>query len=220
MPSKEPLQRAREQDKTMSNDSRPGGRRRDLKWYDPLIVLLVVLLSFACLMAIADLAVRPSPLWQVPADMVSELDPDTRTDSWGVYVEPLRPEVMTPPAWDLDSILTPAGQAVVAPPVVWGSPPAETAAARPPSMASRPTATLAGSPAETSPTPPPIVNTPVPTSPALPTQVPTAIPPTPTLIPTPIPTPEPPPADTPKPEPTLPPRPLPPPPRPTPQPRP
>ena len=79
---------------------------RDRNRRDWLIFLVLLLLGFACLLIAAQMAVRPASIWQVSADMLSELNPDEDRGIEEVQIEPLRPEVMTPP-WDPATILTP-----------------------------------------------------------------------------------------------------------------
>jgi len=81
-------------------------RRRDL-----LVFLLILLLGFICLLCTAQVAIRPNRAWEVPADMLSELNPNGTTTG-ELQIEPLRPEVMTPPSW---LISTPVGTLVIVP---------------------------------------------------------------------------------------------------------
>ena len=71
-------------------------RNRDRDRRDLLLFLLVLLLGFVCLLIAAQIAVWPDPVWEVPADMLSELNPDEVLGTEGERIEPLRPEVMTP----------------------------------------------------------------------------------------------------------------------------
>lgn len=160
---------------TGSENKYDGGReRREL-----LLFLLILLLGFICLLAAAQIAVRPDRLWPVSANMLSELDPDEGFDSGGVAVEPLRPEVMTPPPWDPRRILTPAGTAVVVPPATFAPAPTSTPTRQ--AAASAPTPTASATPPSPTPT-----STPTPTPTSTPTRTPT---PTPTPISTPTRTP-------------------------------
>ncbi|HUX76315.1 MAG TPA: hypothetical protein VMY40_06710, partial [Anaerolineae bacterium] len=151
--------------------------------------LLILLLGFACLMITAQMAVTPDRIWQVPANMLSELNPDEGFETWERRIEPLRPEVMTPPPWDPRRILTPAGTAVVVPPVTLlpapgTSTPEEVAVVPTPS----PSATLltrTPTPTQTPTGTPTSTPTPTPTSTSTSTPTPT---PTPTRTSTPTPT--------------------------------
>ncbi len=163
---------------------------------DVLALLLLLLAVFVCLFVTAQLAITPAGTWQVPANMLSELNPDNLRRSQGI-VEPLRPEVLTPPAWDPSHLLTPVGKGVVVSPIVFFPPPKGTAAptlvAQVPTPTAKPTAT---------PEPPTRVptSTPVPTATPRPTALPTRTPVLPTASATPLPTPVPP-TDTPEPPP-------------------
>jgi hypothetical protein len=155
-----------------------------------LVFLLILLLGFACLVITAQMAVTPDRIWQVPANMLSELNPDEVFETWERRIEPLRPEVMTPPPWDPRRILTPAGTAIVVPPAtllpaLGTSTPEEVAVVPTPSPSATlltrtptPTRTPTGTP----------TSTPTPTSTS--TSTPTTTP-TPTRTSTPTPTPRP-----------------------------
>ena len=97
-----------------------GRTQRDLALF-----LLILCVGFICLLVTAQAAIWPRPVWRVSAGMLSELDPNrdylTRRAEMEV-VEPVRPEVQTPPAWDVESIITPSGSVIVAPPLVWDTP--------------------------------------------------------------------------------------------------
>jgi len=106
----------------------------------------------ACLMAAAQAAITPSRTWQVSANMLSELDPERDYLAWQkTPIEPLRPEIMTPPAWDLARFLTPVGRGVVAP--RWFASVAG-ATATPRVVAQAPTSTRAAATSPPSPVPP------------------------------------------------------------------
>jgi len=114
-------------------------RRRDL-----LLLLLLLLGIFACLLATAQIAITPVKAWQVSASMLSGLNPDADYNAWSrTFVEPLVPEVLTPPAWDLNGLLTPARQGTIVPPVVLDTAPGATVTPR--SVAEVPTSTSAAS---------------------------------------------------------------------------
>lgn len=169
---------------TNSHDEHEDGRdRKRREW---LIFLLLLLLGFACLLCTAQVAVKQLTMWQVPADMFSELNPDEKLGTEVMPVEPLRPEVMTLP-WDPDTILTPVGTPSPVPTVVLV--PLPTATATPQEVAEVPTP-LPSTPTPTHPSSP----TPTRTAAATPTSTPTDTPtpaPTPTATPTTAPTPTP-----------------------------
>lgn len=166
------------------------GDRRERR--DLAVFLLITLAGFGCLLFAAQRAVQPVPAWQVPADMLSRMNPDEGRQPWDTYVEPIRPEVMTPPPWNVEQILTPGGQAFVVPSVVFASTPAATSTVRE-------VAAVTPSPTATS-RPPTRTPTQRPTRTRVPTGTPTPTP-TPTATPTPTPVP-PPPTSTPTPSPT------------------
>jgi hypothetical protein len=159
-----------------------------------LVFLLILLLGFACLVITAQMAVTPDRIWQVPANMFSELNPDEALETWERRIGPLRPEVMTPPPWDPRRILTPAGTAVVVLPATLlpasgTSTPEEVAVVPTPS----PSATLltgTPTPTQTPTETPTLTPTPTSTSTSTPTQTPTPTPTT-TRTSTPTPTPRP-----------------------------
>lgn len=80
-----------------------------------LVLFLALLLGFASFVCTAQMAVTPPRVWQVPASMLSELNPDEAFNTGGGRIEPLRPEVLTPPPWDPRNILTPVGTVVAVP---------------------------------------------------------------------------------------------------------
>jgi len=188
--------------------------QRERRPRELLIFLVILLLGFICLTATArfamEMAIRPARTWEEEAAMESEIDPDTGEEP-EVDFDPLRPEVLTPPPWDPDTLLTPVGDPTLVPPVVFASPtgtPQEIVQVTPTSPATEvPTRTPVPTPTSTeTPTPLP---TPTSTFPPPPTDTPT---PTPTWTPVPPPTntPVPPPTNTPVPPPTNTPVPLPP----------
>lgn len=88
----------RENDATAS---KPGGNRdrdQERKRRDWLVFLLILLLGFVCLLITAQLAVKPDRVWQVYANMLSELKPDATLYAGQGGIPPLRPEVLTPPS--------------------------------------------------------------------------------------------------------------------------
>jgi hypothetical protein len=150
-----------------------GDRDRDRERRNLLVFLLILLLGSACLLCTAQMAVRPDRVWRIPANMLSELNPDEDLDTGEVRIEPVRPEVMTA-AWDPGRILTPAGTAVVVPPVAFAPVPTGTPTPREVAIV---------------PTPSPSTTLPSPTPSPTPTQTPTDTPtPTPTRTSTPTPT--------------------------------
>ena len=173
-------------------------RDNDRPQRDLLVFLLILLLGFGCLLLTAQMAVRPQRVWQVPANMLSELNPDEKATPEGLTLEPLRPEVLTPPAWDPRYILTPVGTAVVIPPATFeplpsGTPtPSEVAEGETPSpTATSPlltlTPTLTPTPSQTPTGTPTPTTTPTSTPTGTPTSTPTSTP-SPTPSPTPWPT--------------------------------
>jgi plastocyanin len=133
--------------------------RRDGLRFGGLLVLGVLLMLLA-----GQVATRIVPAWQVSADMGSNIDPDAEFAAAGDpgRVEPIRPEILTPPAW-AESLLTP-GAGNVQPIFPAGSlvtvtpGPSPTASSTPlplpsvtPSRTPRPPATAT----RTSPPPPP-----------------------------------------------------------------
>ena len=183
-------------------------RDRDRDWRSLLFFLLILLLGFACLMLTAQMAVRPDRIWQIPADMLSQLNPDEDTDTGERHVEPLRPEVLTPPPW-AHNFLTPEGTALVVAPATFvpvrpGTPtPGEVAVVPTPSpSATALTPTPTQTPTPTGTPTPTTTPTPTPTSTPTTTSTPTATPSsTPTATSMPTPTTEPPPQPT-RPSPT------------------
>jgi len=187
-------------------------RDKDRKRRDWLLLLLLLLLGSACLLLSAQMAVRPDAMWEVSADMLSKLDPDEGLEIGGMPIEPLRPEVMTPP-WDPATILTPGGTAIAVPTMVVGPPsagtatPGEVAAATLSPTATTPAPSPTATPTPTTPPTPTPSPTPSPTTSPTPSTTPTASP-TPTPTDTPVPPPPtdtpvpPPPTDTPTPTPT------------------
>ncbi len=160
--------------------------RRDL-----LALLLLLLAVFACLFATAQCAITPAGSWQVPANMLSDLNPDKDLRRSQALVEPLRPEVLTPPAWDPSHLLTPVGKGVVVSPMVFVPVPQGTAT--PIKVVEVPTSAASATATPEPPTRLP-TGTPLPTSTPRPTALPTRTPlPTPVLpTNTPPPTPVPP----------------------------
>ncbi|MBN1886957.1 MAG: hypothetical protein JW850_03170 [Thermoflexales bacterium] len=97
-----------------------------------LIALLLLLASF-CLQIAARAAIALPPVWHASTNMFSSLDPDqSYQPQWQVFVEPLRPEIMTPQAWDPHTLLTPEtkAKAVVVSPMVLA--PTQTSTPQPP----------------------------------------------------------------------------------------
>jgi hypothetical protein len=123
----------------MPKDSQ-SNRDRDQTRRDVLVLLLALAGMFACLMVTAQMAITPASAWRVPANMLSEINPDKGyATRWMTLIEPLRPEVMTPPPWNLDRILTPVGRGVIVSPMVLA--PALTGTVTPREVAQVPTFT-------------------------------------------------------------------------------
>lgn len=179
----------------------PPNRRRRRGGGELLLLLVIPTLGIVCLLLAAQLAVMPARVWQAPASMLSEMDPDRNYGTSEVYLEPLRPEIMTPQPWDPILILTPGGEVDIIPPLVFVPVPTATPlpvagvtatpTPRPTFPAPSPTPLPTSTPVPPTPTPRPPTATP--TYPPTPTPTPTftPLPPTPTPIP-PTPTPRPP----------------------------
>src|SRR3989304_6048212 len=97
---------------TPSDDGERKRGRRDLALF-----LLILLGIFACLMVAAQLAILQRGKWQVTANMLSKLNPESLYGRPTVRPEPLSDQVMTP-VWNLSRLLTPIGKGVVVPPIV------------------------------------------------------------------------------------------------------
>jgi hypothetical protein len=165
--------------------------RRDRRWQEVLLLLLVLLMGFLAIRSAADRAVRPQRSWLIAASMRSELNPDLGTPPSPIAIEPLRPEVLTPAVWEQVPYLTPPPQATVVPPVVFQPISTPTFASTPSSPATLTSVS----------TPLPVSRTPTPTpTPSTPTRTPT---PTPTSTRTPTPAPSRTPTPTPTPLPTF-----------------
>ncbi len=162
----------------MSDRNSHTNRRRE--WRELLLFILLLLLGFLCLLAAAQVAVRPFREKLLRADMLSRLNPDV-TAAGQEPVQPLGAEALTPLPWDEASLLTPVGTPFVVPPVVF-NPTQEIAQVTTPP----PSATPSRVPPTATPCPTP-TRTPTPTG--TPTWTPTPTrPPTPTRTLTPWPT--------------------------------
>lgn len=136
---------------------------RQRRWRDLLFFLLLLLVVFLCLLSTAQRAIRPVREWLIRGDMLSKLNPDVAT-AGQEPVHPLSSDALTPPPWNEESLLTPAGTAVVAPPVVFP----------PPEVAQIPTSTPSPTPPRPTAVPSPVpTRTPVPTGTPTPTRTPT-----------------------------------------------
>ena len=62
-----------------------------------LLFLLIVLVGCACLMVTAQMAITPYRTFEVPQSVLSEIDPDELLGTPAVFLQPIRPEVLTPP---------------------------------------------------------------------------------------------------------------------------
>ena len=73
-----------------------------------LLMLLILLVGFICIILSSGWALRFAPNWRLPADMGSNLNPDSDflTNMPIGFFEPLDPSILTNPAW-LDVFLTP-----------------------------------------------------------------------------------------------------------------
>jgi len=80
----------------MARNSRgsPGAglRRRDL-----LLLLILALLGSVCIAVTAQMAVTPARMFEVPQSVLSEIDPDELLGTPVVSLQPIRPDVLTPP---------------------------------------------------------------------------------------------------------------------------
>ena len=75
---------------------------------DWVIFVLILLIGIVMMLCTGQYAVALLPRWSVQADVNSNLNPDdSYTKQNLAVVEPIKPEILTPPAWQ-DSILTPA----------------------------------------------------------------------------------------------------------------
>ena len=178
-----------DRDRDLGRDDDKSRERRDL-----LLFFLLLLLGFCCLLSTAQMAVSPGRAWEIPANMLSESDPDDIVESGVLQIEPLRPEVMTPPAWNLTR-LAPEGTLVVVPVVTLAS----ISTATPLAVVEGPTLTPTPSPSPPMPSPTPTDDRPTstmapsPTVTPTPSQTPSPTPtvsqtPSSTLTPTPTPT--------------------------------
>jgi hypothetical protein len=72
------------------------------------LMVLILLLGLLFMLFAGQKATQLLPDWSIPADMDSNLDPNARFRSRGEsgWVEPVRSDILTPPAWN-DSYLTP-----------------------------------------------------------------------------------------------------------------
>ena len=73
-----------------------------------VLMLLILLVGFICIIFSSGWALRFAPSWKLPADMGSNLNPDSDflTNMPIGFFEPLDPSILTNPAW-LDVFLTP-----------------------------------------------------------------------------------------------------------------
>jgi len=177
-------------------------RYQDREW---LLILLPLLLGGICLQGVARAATRLPSLWTASTNMYSKLDPDESYEvQWRMIVEPLRPEIMTPPVWSPGTSLTPEkkGKGLVVSPASFGptrtSTPGPGGTDRGPSTPGVDVTETPRVPASTqpiaspTPTPPPTSPTPAllptqPTASPTPTPLPTQPTASPTLAPSPTP---------------------------------
>ena len=73
-----------------------------------LLMLFILLFGFICIILSSGWALRFAPSWKLPADMGSNLNPDSDflTDRPIGFLEPLDPAILTNAAW-IDVFLTP-----------------------------------------------------------------------------------------------------------------
>lgn len=83
-----------------------------------VLMLLILLLGFICIILTSGWALRFAPSWRLPADMGSNLNPDSefRTGVPDSFFEPLDPSILTNPAW-FDVFLTPDAPFATHPPL-------------------------------------------------------------------------------------------------------
>ena len=111
--------------------------QEDREW---LLILLLLLLGGICLQGVARAATRLPSLWTASTNMYSKLDPDESYEvQWRMIVEPLRPEIMTPPVWSPGTSPTPEkrGKGLVVSPASFGPTrtPEPTETPKPPEVA-------------------------------------------------------------------------------------
>jgi hypothetical protein len=177
-------------------------RDRGRGWLDILLFFLILLGGFLCLLITAHMAARLAPSGRVPANMLSELDPDEALGTKPASIGPLRPDVMTRVALDRDGGLTPEGSPAVVPTMVIGLATPMTLTPGEVAMLPTPTPRVTSTPRTRTPTPtgtrtptptgtrtptPTGTPTPTPTGTATPTSTPTGTP-TETSTSTPLPT--------------------------------
>lgn len=169
-----------------------------------LIVIVALLIVGNFIVQIATRAAMVQPArWSEEVDMLSGIQPD-RGALHGIVVEPLRPEVMTPPAWALTPLAS--GTVVVATPMRLASPTLLSTVRLtivPPVQITQPATSTPQPPVPPTPTPKP----PVPPTPTPKPSVPSTPTPKPSVSPTP--TPKPPESPSPTPKPSVPPTPVP-----------
>lgn len=73
-----------------------------------LLLLLILLVGFICIIVTSGWALRFSPSWKLPANMRSNLNPDSDflTSRPSGFYEPIDPSILTPPDW-VNVFLTP-----------------------------------------------------------------------------------------------------------------
>ena len=81
---------------TNQNDPRRKSRR------DLLLILLILPFGILCMLMAGQAAIKLAPNWALPANMLSNLDPNTNFAGLDdrVLIEPLNPGILTQPVWD------------------------------------------------------------------------------------------------------------------------
>ncbi len=81
---------------TRQDDPRRKSRR------DLLLILLILPFGVLCMILAGQAAIRLAPNWALPANMLSNLDPNAKFPGLGdrVLIEPLNPGILTQPVWD------------------------------------------------------------------------------------------------------------------------
>src|SRR5512145_3334155 len=87
-------------------------RRPGQEW---AVFLLLLLAGIFMIQLAATTATRMPATWSIQANMDSNLDPDQSYVIHPIFtIEPVRPEIITPPAWEPEKLLTSAAEGNVA----------------------------------------------------------------------------------------------------------